>query len=120
MGVFGGGVCPPSSMAQVLPHTVEPEQFEKRFEPPPLPRARPRLRRSLPFRPRKPAKKPLPGFILKKVKVEGATRYSPKELRPLYRSYLKRRVTFPQLQDIGDALTAKYRNDGYILSRRLR
>ena len=115
LGGLGLGLASPLQ-AQILPRTVEPERFDKRYQPLPTPKSRPREPSRLPPPP-KPAPKREPGFVLKKIVFEGATAYPPGELQRAVRRALGRRVTLDQLQFIAEVLTRKYRNDGYILSR---
>ncbi len=105
--------------AQILPRTVEPERFDKRFEKPVVPRSKPRKPKTVPERPapKLEEKEPEIRFVLRRVILEGVTAYSPKELRRVYGRYLDRSVTLNVIQYLADALTAKYRNDGYILSQ---
>ncbi len=113
LGVSG----PVSSSAQILPGTVEPERFDKRFERPVLPRAQPRKRVPVPGAPKPSSKKEELTFVLRNVVLDGVTVYTPRQLRRVYRRYINRRVDLKILQFLADALTAKYRNDGYILSQ---
>jgi hemolysin activation/secretion protein len=64
--------------------------------------------------------KPLPAditFTLDSVMVEGNSVFSDDELQALYADKLGKTVSLPDLQAIADAITVKYRNAGYILSR---
>lgn len=56
-------------------------------------------------------------FHLTKIVIQGAAVYKANDLLPLYQAYLGKDINLAQLQKIVDAITAKYRNDGYILSR---
>lgn len=56
-------------------------------------------------------------FLLTSLYIEGMTVYQEEEVRPLYAAFVGRTVSFADLYGIADALTAKYRNDGYILSQ---
>ncbi|MYE03248.1 MAG: hypothetical protein F4Y03_18630, partial [Alphaproteobacteria bacterium] len=56
-------------------------------------------------------------LVLGSVAVEGSTVYSDEELAPLYEDRLGRKVALAEVFGIADAITARYRNDGYILSR---
>lgn len=56
-------------------------------------------------------------FTLRGVVITGATVFSPAELRPFYANYIGKRVNLIELQKIADAITVKYRNAGYIVSR---
>jgi hemolysin activation/secretion protein len=107
-----GGEC----FAQTLPPAVEPGRYDKEFYPKNLPELR------QPPAPEKVVEKPEPAedalpFFLSAVIVEGTTLYTPKDLVPLYEDMLADKITFADLQYIADLITAKYRNDGYVLSK---
>ena len=55
--------------------------------------------------------------MLQSVVVEGSTIYSNEDLAGVYRELLGREVTLAQVFKVADTITARYRNDGYILSR---
>ena len=105
--------------AQILPRTVEPERFDKRFEKPVIPKSQPRRPREVPRAPQSGDDQAEPEirFTLRGVILDGVTAYRPDELRQVYRRYLNRSVNLKVVQYLADALTAKYRNDGYILSQ---
>ncbi len=56
-------------------------------------------------------------LVLESVVVEGSTVYSDEDLASLYEDRLGRKIAFAEVFAIADAITARYRNDGYILSR---
>ena len=56
-------------------------------------------------------------LVLSSVQVTGSTVYTTADLSPFYRPYLGQQITVATLYEIADAITTKYRNDGYILSR---
>jgi len=56
-------------------------------------------------------------FTLQTVKIEGSTVYTDEQLAESYKEHQGQKVSFADLQRIAQALTTKYRNDGYILSR---
>ena len=56
-------------------------------------------------------------LVLKSVTVEGSTVYADEDLAYLYEEWLGQKITLAKVFDIVDAITAKYRNDGYVLSR---
>ena len=94
-----------------------PGLIEQRFQSPAYPQAalqRLELKTSerLP-----PSKAERIKFVLVGVVVEGATVYRDIDFLPLYEPYLKREVSLADVYQIADAITAKYQNDGYILSR---
>lgn len=56
-------------------------------------------------------------FTLSHVTLTGGHVYAQNQLVPIYQSYIGKKITLGTLQTIADAITAKYRNDGYILSQ---
>ena len=58
-----------------------------------------------------------PRFVLNAVEIEGATIYRPDELRPLYQDLLGQEISLDAVFALAEAITARYRNDGYTLSQ---
>jgi hemolysin activation/secretion protein len=56
-------------------------------------------------------------FVLSALLIEGASVYEARELAVLYQDRLASEVTVTDLAAIADAITARYRSDGYFLSR---
>lgn len=56
-------------------------------------------------------------LVLKSVKIEGQTVYDDTQLAALYHDMLGKTVTLADVFGIADRMTAKYRNDGYILTQ---
>jgi hemolysin activation/secretion protein len=56
-------------------------------------------------------------FKLDALKLEGVTVYTPDQLTPLYAGLIGKEVPLTEIFKVADAITAKYRGDGYILSR---
>jgi hemolysin activation/secretion protein len=101
-----------------LPGTVQPGQIEKQFRPEPkIPAAQPERMRVM------EQDQPIPSdakeirFALKSMTVEGATVYTQKELLSPYGGRLGAEISLYDVYQIASELTAKYRNDGFILSR---
>ena len=101
-----------------LPGTVQPGQIEQQFKP------EPKIRAGQPERVVFPeVDQPVPPdakdirFKLTKIVIEGATVYSEIELLSPYQNRLNSEVSLSEIYQIASSLTAKYRNDGYILSR---
>ena len=64
--------------------------------------------------------KPIKGnisFVLKDIKLEGNTAFPESDLHPLYGDKLGQKISLDELNGIADAITAYYRNHGYILTR---
>lgn len=100
-----------------LPGTVEPGQIEKQFEVPPAPPPR-----REPIAPPSPAQR-LPSqaeairFVLRDIAIDGLTVYAKQDLTAFFQDYLGKEISLAQVYAIAQALTTKYRNDGYILSQ---
>jgi hemolysin activation/secretion protein len=58
-----------------------------------------------------------PRFVLTAVAIEGVTAYRPDQLRPLYQDLLGREIALDAVFALAEAVTARYRNDGYTLSQ---
>lgn len=56
-------------------------------------------------------------FTLKEVSVQGSTVYSNEELAAASAKFIGQKVALSDIYSIARAITAKYRNDGYVLSR---
>jgi len=110
-------VYPSLARAQQLPGPAEPGQIEKRFEQPPVPRSEeeplvePRTDLRKPPENAESIKFPFHGVV-----IEGATVYSQADFLPLYADLLGAEITLVQVFKLADAITAKYRSDGYVLS----
>jgi len=58
-------------------------------------------------------------FRLADLVLEGVTAYRPNELRPLYARFLGQEISVAELFAIAEAITDRYRADGYLISRAL-
>jgi hemolysin activation/secretion protein len=56
-------------------------------------------------------------FTLRRVVLEGGTVYAPSALAVLYRGKIGRVISAADVYAIADAISVKYRNDGYLLSQ---
>ncbi|HXV28952.1 MAG TPA: ShlB/FhaC/HecB family hemolysin secretion/activation protein, partial [Sinorhizobium sp.] len=56
-------------------------------------------------------------FVLSALTIDGVTVYAPESLEPLYAGLLGREVALTEIFAVAEAITAKYRSDGYIISR---
>jgi hemolysin activation/secretion protein len=56
-------------------------------------------------------------FVLTDLAIDGVTAYAPEALRPFYEGLLGREVSVADLFAIAEAITARYRADGYMISR---
>jgi len=104
---------PPSS----IPGSTEPGRLEKRFEPPTIPQ------REAPPVKEEPEKQPElklgPDIrlTLANITLKGVTVYTEAELQTIWENFIGQEVSLADLHTITAAITAKYRADGYILSR---
>jgi len=101
----------------VPPASVQPGQLERRFIEPRAPEAQPEPQVAPPPSPSAPAGPAQIRFTLVGVEIEGSTVYQPADLAPLYAEFLSREVGTAELDEIARRITARYRADGYILSR---
>lgn len=105
------------AVAQTVPPSVQPGRIPQQFQPRTVPQPSPRI--SVPAAPSNAAP---PGaanvkMTLESIEVTGATVYTPADFAPLIAPYLHREIALTDLFKLADAITAKYRADGYILSR---
>jgi len=100
-----------------LPGTAQPGQIERQFEKPPEPTARPKEITIPAARREPPPEAETIRFVLNQLTVENVTMYSAGALQSIYADLLGKEVTLGGIYRIADALTARYRNDGYILSQ---
>lgn len=56
-------------------------------------------------------------FVLSAVEIAGATVFSPESFAPLYDGLLARPISLQDVTVLAEAITAKYRENGYFLSR---
>ncbi|MBX3665042.1 MAG: ShlB/FhaC/HecB family hemolysin secretion/activation protein [Burkholderiales bacterium] len=106
----------PATAQPLVPPTVDPGQIERRLGEPRRPEVSP-----VP-EVRQPVDVPPPvedasRFVLAALRIDGASVYGTAELLPLYEEFLSREIGYRELQEIARRITAKYRGDGYILSR---
>ena len=113
-GMMGG-----SAIAQTPPSTSELGRIGERFQTPEAPK-------SVPDKVEIP--EPAFGmpdqaekihFVLEGVDIDGAKMFSAPEFAGLYAPLLHNEVTLADIYRVRDAITAKYRSEGYILSQAL-
>jgi hemolysin activation/secretion protein len=106
-----------AAIAQTIPPSEQPGRERERFEDRAPPRAQPRgTPISLPSTVAPPDADSI-SIIIRSVRVEGSTIYTEQEFAELYRELLGRVVTLKAVYDIAQRITAKYGNDGYVLTR---
>jgi hemolysin activation/secretion protein len=104
--------------AQTIPSPALPGRIEQQFAPPPTaPQVQPPAPLPVPPTGPLPVKPGAVSFTLKEVIVDGVTVYTPEQLRPAYAAFLERTISVDDLSQIEQAITTKYRSDGYILAR---
>ena len=106
-----------TAIAQVIPQSEQLGRERERFTQPSAPQAQPG-----------PGPNFLPSItaplgaaetmiMVREIRVAGSTVYSPEQLRPLYTDLIGNTVSVQAIYDLARAITAKYGNDGYVLSR---
>ena len=103
--------------AQVVPPTGESGRTEKRFEPQKVPRSSEEPVLPEMKEPGVPKQEKAVEFILSGVVVQGATVYEQADLQEHFQEFIGKEVTLADLEKIAASITARYRNDGYILTR---
>lgn len=106
-----------AASAQTLPPAVSPGRIPEQFTAPTPPNAPPII--SVPAIPTTVPPKGAETIHLQvsRIVVEGSTVYSPQELGALTAPYQNRPIVLADLFRLANDITAKYRADGYILSR---
>jgi hemolysin activation/secretion protein len=107
------------SWAQIaVPKTVEPDRFRNRFKAPQIPRSDFKKSQT-PLKKAEAARDDLMRFkfFIYKIEFEGYSIYRDTLFKKLEKYYRKRTISLFTLYQLADKITAKYRNDGYILSR---
>jgi hemolysin activation/secretion protein len=111
-----GGVG--SAFGQTLPGPVAPGRIEQQFQPQPQPRATgPSVVPEIPEGVTAPAGAENVHFTLRAVQIEDVTVYPGDTFTSLYTDWLGKDVTLAQIFTLATEITARYRNDGYILSQ---
>ena len=111
-------LCSAMAQAAGLPGTALPGQIEKQFQKPPKMRATEPSRVVVPEADQPAASNTQDiRFMLTQLAIEDATVYFEEALLADYKNRLNTEVALSDIYQIASALTAKYRNAGYILSR---
>jgi hemolysin activation/secretion protein len=111
-------LCGRTAQAAEVPGPVQPGQIEQQFKPEPEFRAKQPAPLVVP-EPGQPVPVNAKGirFELTKLMIEGSTVYPEHKLLSPHRQHLGKEVSLSDIYQIAAELTAKYRNDGYILSQ---
>lgn len=110
-------VLPVSARGQAIPPSEQPGRERERFTQPSAPQAQPAGPAVI-----------LPSTVAPKgaervfvrvraVEITGSTIYSAADLKPLYAAIVGQRVSLAAVYALAQRITAKYGNDGYVLSR---
>ncbi len=100
-----------------IPSPAQPDQVPRRFETPVQPRATDKpVMDDQRQRSGAPPGAETVRFVMQGLSIDGVTIYTADDLAPLFRPLLGKEISLLQLYDLADAITAKYANDGYILS----
>jgi hemolysin activation/secretion protein len=106
-----------AAIAQVSPGNVLPGRERERFTEPTAPLSQPGgAAISLPSTQAPPGAERIK-LRVRNVRVVGATVYTAEQLAPIYADLVGREVTLDAVYDLAQRITAKYGNDGYVISR---
>jgi hemolysin activation/secretion protein len=110
-----------SALAQApLPPSADPGRQEQRLVPSPAPRpSAPAIDVPAPGSGAAPPGAAAIRFPLVELQIEGATIYRPDQLAALYQPLIGREVGLDEVFKVAEAITLRYRRDGYILSQAL-
>jgi hemolysin activation/secretion protein len=103
--------------AQVLPGPATPGRVEERFQPPPVPQSAPTITIPSPEVVLPPDKAAATRFLLRGISVEGGTVFTTSDFASLYQPLVGKEVSLLDIYEVRDAITAKYRAAGYVLSQ---
>lgn len=100
-----------------VPGSVDPGRLQERLQPAPGPATTPQL--VSPEIPENvaPNEAEKTKLELRKIVVDDASVYTQADFAPLYEALLGKTVSLLDIYRVADAVTTKYRSDGYILSR---
>ncbi len=105
--------------AQQLPKPGQTERMDRRFQKPLTPKSKLEDLPLAPKEPQVPTKMKKIKFVLRGVVVEGSTVYKDGELSHLYKEFLDKEITLARVYSIAEAISVKYRNEGYLITRAL-
>jgi hemolysin activation/secretion protein len=109
---------PALAIAQPVPTpgAASPEFQRRQFERPLVPRAEPSVLEPMPMPPA-PVADAGPSFVLREVRLDGARTIPETELAPLWAGLIGSEVSLATLEALADAISARYRAEGYVLSQ---
>jgi hemolysin activation/secretion protein len=94
-----------------------PGRFDLRFRAPNQPKATIIPLEQDTLKPSEPSELKKIKFYLKNIIISGSTIYDKKRFAKLYSNYLNRTITLAHVYRMASAITARYRNSGYILTK---
>lgn len=107
---------PLAAAAQPVPDPARPEFLRREFEPAPIPRALPPAAEPVPV-PAPPGAAAGLSFVLRGVRLDGARTLPEAELAPLWAGLIGSEVTLATLDQLAEAISARYRAAGFVLSQ---
>ena len=109
--------CHCAALAQTVPPNAQPGRERELFTQPRAPQAQPRGPAvTLPSTVAPPGADKVK-VVIRRVEIAGATVYRQAELETLYGDLLAKPTTLATVYEIARRITAKYGDDGYVLSR---
>jgi len=100
------------------PSSVNPGQLEQRFQDKEAPKAGgKKILPDVNQEQKAPARGEEVVFTLKGVNISGSTVYEKGAFQDIYNEFVGKEISLAQVFDFAAKITARYRNDGYILSR---
>jgi hemolysin activation/secretion protein len=100
-----------------IPGAAQPGQIERQFQKPPEPRSQPGAIRIPEGTQKPPPNAAQIKFTLNRIDITGTTIYPAESLRASFAPLIGKEVTLADVYGVAEKLTARYRNDGYILSQ---
>lgn len=107
----------PPVLSPVLPPSLDPNRLDQRFERPAVPQSKPEIEMPAPEKAPPPRDAERITLTLSEIRIDGNSVYDSDSLSALWRDKLGKPITLADLYAIRDAITARYRNDGYVLSQ---
>lgn len=117
-GVSALALLAGEAAAQNLPPSVDPGRVPGQIAPPPRdPSVTPRT--TTPTMPTvtPPDRAREIRFVLRNINFTGGSVYTQEQLAQLYQGMIGREVTLLEVYGVANQITAKYRNDGYVISQ---
>ena len=113
-------ILPVKSFAAVIvPSTADPARAQQQIAPPPpeVHAVSPSTAAPAITPQQAPAGADKIVFVLSGIQIDGMTVYKDTDVAPLYQKLVGQKISLVDIYALANELTAKYRNDGYILSQ---